>query len=94
VLQEARRKNETGAFSLYRADGAGDAGRRRPLAVRRRRPRPALGPSAGDLVFLSDASFVLEPNLYRLAMSLPCGGFLHEGEEVFLKSAAASSSCA
>ena len=93
-LGVARGKNETGAFSLYRADGAEDVGRVRPLVVRRRRPCPALGPSAGDLVLLTDASLVLEPNLYWFAASLPCAGFVREGEEVFLKSAAASSSCA
>src|SRR5256885_13958828 len=65
-----------------------------PLVVRRRRPCPAFRPSAGDLVFLPYPSFVLKPNLYRLARSLFCGCLLHEGEKVFLKAAAASSSCA
>lgn len=85
---------EPGAFSFGRADGAENIGRTRPLVVRRRRPCPAFRPSAGDLVFLPDPSFVLKPNLYRLARSLFCGCLLHEGEKVFLKATAASSSCA
>jgi hypothetical protein len=79
---------EPGAFSFGRADGAENIGRTRPLVVRRRRPCPAFRPSAGDLVFLPDAGFVLEPKLYLLAASLVRGDFLHEGEKVFLKAAA------
>src|ERR1700681_166471 len=85
---------EPGAFSFGRADGAENIGRTRPLVVRRRRPCPAFRPSVGDLVFLPYPSFVLKPNLYRLARRLFCGRLLHESEKVFLKAAAASSSCA
>jgi len=52
------------------------------------------GSTVGDLVFLPYPSFVLKPNLYRLARRLFCGRLLHESEKVFLKAAAASSSCA
>jgi hypothetical protein len=59
-----------------------------------RRPGPALGPAAGDLVFLLAASFVLGPDFYRFAGRLLGGDFVDEITEVFLKSAAASASCA
>ena len=36
----------------------------------------------------------LVTNLYRFAASLLCGGFFHDGGEAFLKTSAASSSCA
>jgi hypothetical protein len=51
-LGDARGQDEPGAFSLDRVDGAEIVGGRRALVVRRRRPCPALGPSASDLVFL------------------------------------------
>src|SRR5271166_3354587 len=93
-LAVAGGKNEPGAFSFGRADRPENIGRRRPLVARRRRPRSSSRPSAGDLVLLPDPGFVLEPNLYRFAASLLCGGFVHNGGKAFLKAAAASSSCA
>ncbi len=93
-LAVARGKNEPGTFSLGGANGAEDIGRTRPLAGWRGRPGPAPCPAAGDLVFLPDASFVLEPDFYRFAARFFCGDFVHEITEVFLKSAVASTSCA
>ena len=93
-LAVARGKNEPGTFSPGGANGAEDVGRTRPLVVWRGRPGPASCPAAGDLVFLPDASFVLEPDFYRFAGRLLCSDFVHEITEVFLKSAVASTSCA
>ena len=93
-LGVARGKNEPGTFALGGANGAEDVGRTRPLVVWRGRSRPAPCPAAGDLVFLPNASFVLEPDFYRFAGRLFCGDFVHEITEVFLKAAVACTSCA
>jgi len=57
-LAVAKGQNEPGAFSFGRADSAENISRRRPLVAWRRGPDSALRPSPGDLVFLSDPSFV------------------------------------
>src|SRR5580704_5553022 len=93
-LAVAEGKDEPGAFSFGRTNGTENIGRCSPLIARRRRPRPAFRPAAGDLVLLPDTGLVLPPDFYRLARSLFCGRLVHEGGEFFLKAAAASSSCA
>jgi hypothetical protein len=65
---------------------------RRVVVCRARRPWP--GASAGDLVLLTDAGLVLEPDFYLCAASMVGRNLVHEVGEAFLKSAAASSSCA
>src|SRR6202167_5723553 len=87
-------QNERGALALGRADGAEDVGRAGALIARCRRPRAATGPSAGDLVLLSDPGFVLKPDLYGLAGSLARRDLRQVLGEVFLKAVAASSSLA
>jgi len=57
-------------------------------------PGAALGPPAGDLVLLPDAGFILEPELYVLALSLSGGDLCQLGGEVFLNAAMASRSWA
>ena len=63
-------QDQSGGLALLWADGAEDIRRRRPLVVRRRRPCASLGPTTGDLVFLADASFVAEPDLYVVAFDV------------------------
>src|SRR4029077_12940537 len=93
-LAVARGQDEPCTFSFCRTDCTENIGRRGPLVARRRWPGPAFRPSARDLVLLPDPSFILEPNLYRLARSLFCGCLLHDRREFFLNAAAASSSFA
>src|ERR1700730_17947672 len=92
VLQEGR--TSPAPFPSAGQMAPKDVGRTRPLVVWRERSRPAPCPAAGDLVFLPDASLVLEPDFYQFAARLFCGDFVHEITEVFLKSAVASTSCA
>ena len=63
----AERKDQASPFAEFGADGTKDIGRFRPLVLRCRRPGAAPGPATSDLVFLADAGFVLEPDLYRRA---------------------------
>src|SRR5437764_8221081 len=55
----AARQNKPGGDPLSRANGPEDVGRARPLIVRSRGACPALRPSPGDLVLLSDPGLVL-----------------------------------
>jgi hypothetical protein len=85
-------QDQTGRGSPRRTDGAEDIGRSCALIARRRWPRPAPCPTAGDLVLLADPSFVLEPDLYRLARRISPGDLVQAGGEVFLNAAMASGS--
>src|ERR1022692_1913241 len=60
----AEGQDQGGSLSLLRADGSEDVGRGGSLVPRSARASAALGPPAGDLVFLADTSLVLEPNFY------------------------------
>ena len=82
------------ALALGRADGAEDISRDRALVVWSARTRATFGPSAGQLVLLSDARFVLEPDLYFDARSDLCLDRRQFGGEVFLNAAIASASWA
>ena len=88
----AARQNKAGGDALSRANGPEDVGRARPLIVRRRGARPALRPSPGDLVLLSDPGLVLEPDFYRLACRVPLGDVVEAGGEVFLNAASVAAS--
>jgi hypothetical protein len=81
-----------GALALRRANGAEDIGRDRALVVGSPGTRAALGPSTGQLVLLTDAGLILEPDLdldTRADLFLDRRQF---GGEVFLKFSIASAS--
>ena len=78
-------QNQTGAFALFGADGAEDIGRGGSLIERGNRPRPALGPTPGELVLLSDPGLVGEPDLYLIRADASFArDFCQLGGEVFL----------
>ncbi len=87
-------QDQARALAFPGADGAEDVGRAGALIVRCAWPGAALGPSSGDLVLLSDAGLVLEPDFYVLALGLSGGDLCQLGGEVFLKAAMASASWA
>src|SRR6476646_498802 len=60
----AGREDQSRALSLLRADGSEDVGRGGALIPRSAWASAALGPSAGNLVLLTNARFIREPNLY------------------------------
>lgn len=66
-LRVAGWQDEGCALAVLRTDRSKDIGRGCALIVRCAGARPALRPSAGDLVFLADPRLVGEPDLY-------CGG--------------------
>ena len=63
----AVRHDQSGALALRRANGAEYVDPLGTLVVRRSGPRPAPCPAAGDLVLLTDAGLVLEPDFDFLA---------------------------
>ena len=90
-LGVAKWQNQTGRLAKRGTDGAEDISRSGSLILQRERPRAAFGPAPGDLVLLTDAGFVLEPQFERLS-----GGGRDIREDVrdfFLKVATAASSC-
>ncbi len=90
----AARQHQARTLALLGADGAEDIGRAGALIMRRAWPGATLGPSAGDFVFLPDASLVLEPVFYVFALGLLGCDLCQLGGEVFLKAAMASASWA
>jgi hypothetical protein len=89
-LGVAPRQDQADRLAFFRADRAEDVGRGGALVARRRGPRSALGPAAGDLVLLSDAGFVGEPDFYSAGIdALFARDFLQAGRETFLKSSIA-----
>lgn len=90
----AARQHQARALTLFGADGAEDIGRVGALIVPCAWSGAAFGPSAGDLVFLPDASLVLEPDFYGLALGLSGGNLCQCGGELFLNAATASASWA
>ena len=91
----ADRQDKGCAFALLRTDGAEDVRRKSALIVRRARPRSALGPAARDLVLLTDAGFILEPDFYLVGLdAFFTRDFLQAGWEVFLKFSIAPCACA
>ena len=85
-------QDQADRLAFFRAD---DVGRGGALVARRRGPRSTLGPAAGDLVLLSDAGFVGEPDFYIVWLdALFARDFLQAGRETFLKSSIAFVACA
>src|ERR1700712_5911009 len=64
-----------------------------PLIVGSRWPCPPFDLSPGDLVLLTDAGFILEPNFYSLAFGDPASDFSHCSGGSFLNSSIAVGSC-
>ena len=94
-LDIADRQDKPCAFALFGADGAEDVGRCGSLIPRRARASAALGPPAGDLVLLADASLVREPDFYLVAVErFLTGNCIQAGGETFLKSSITPSACA
>jgi hypothetical protein len=90
-LGVAKWQNQTGRLAKRGTDGAEDIGRGGSLIFQGKRSRAAFGPAPRDLVLLTDAGFVLEPQLERLS-----GGRRDIREDVrdfFLKAATVASSC-
>jgi hypothetical protein len=88
-------QDQSRALSQLRADGSEDVGRGGALIPRSARAGAALGPPAGDLVLLTDARFIREPNLYFPNLDcLFARDFIQARWELFLKSSMAPSACA
>jgi hypothetical protein len=83
------------ALALLGADGTEDIGRCGALIPRSARASAALGPPAGDLVLLTNARFIREPNLYFPDIDrFFARDFIQARWELFLKSSIAPSACA
>ena len=92
-LGVAERHDEPRALAFAGADRAEHIGPGGALVVRRPRASPAPSPPAGELVLLPDPCLILEPELYALAgMGVP--DLRQALREAFLKTSAASGSCA
>ena len=88
-------QDERRSFAKRGTDGPEDVGGSCALIGGRGRPRSTSGPTAGDLVLLSDPGFIGEPDLYRGRLDTPvlcdlCQG----GGETFLKCSIAPSTWA
>ncbi len=81
-LGRAARQYQTRAFALCRADRPEDVGRRGPQIARDGGTRTALGPAAGDFVFLADPRLISKPDLYRAAIGSVLRDFLQTRGEV------------
>ena len=85
-LGVAGRQDQGRALALVWADRAEDVGGSGALIAGSARTSAALRPPAGDLILLTDAGLVGEPDFYRLAVerffSRDC---LQTGGETFLK---------
>ena len=88
-------QDQADALALLGADSAEDVGRRRALVLRGRWPGAALRPASRDLVLLTDARFIAEPDLYIARIdALLARDLVEKGGEVFLKASMAPSACA
>jgi hypothetical protein len=80
----AGRHDQRCTLALHRADCAEDVGGSGPVVPRCAWTGAALGPAAGDLVLLTDAGLVGEPDFYRVAVKrLRARNFLQAGGEVY-----------
>jgi hypothetical protein len=88
-------QDECGSFAQSLADGAKDVGRSGALIRWRSGPCATSGPTAGDLVLLTDPGLVGEPNFYRgrLNAIFP-RDVCHDRRETFLKRSIAPSAWA
>ena len=91
ALARAAGQHQASAFAMSRADRPEDVGRLRSLVFGRCGPRAPPGPTPRDLVLLSDASLIGEPDLYRLAAGLVRRNRVQTGRECFLKEDTAAS---
>ena len=94
-LGVAGRQDQGCTLTLFRADGAEDVGGSGALVAGRTWARAALRPAAGDLVLLTDAGLVGEPDFYLVAVKrlLARNGLQARGK-AFLKSSIAPVACA
>lgn len=91
----AGRKNQGSTFAILWADRAEDVGGGGALIARSAWASAALGPAAGDLVLLTYASLVREPDFYLVTFErLLARDFIQARGEVFLKSSTAPAACA
>ena len=90
-LGVAVRVEETGRLAERGTNGAEDIGRGGSLILQGERSRAAFRPASRDLVLLTDAGFVLEPEFKWLAAGR--GDLRQEVRDFFLKAATAASSC-
>ena len=89
-LDVAPGQDQADGLALLRANRAKDIGRGRAQVARRRGRVPRLGPTPCDLVLLSDARLVGEPDFYAVdADALLARDFLQARREAFLKSSIA-----
>ena len=73
------------SFALFGTDGSERIGRGGALIARGAGAAAAYSPAAGDLVFLADAGFVLEPDLYPFACPPAGWRFVPRGRGSFFK---------
>ena len=93
-LAVAARQDERCGFAFLRADRTEDIRGCGTLVVRRRWTGSALRPTADDLVLLTDASFVGEPDLYAGRINpFFAADFFQARGKTFLKSSIAPSTC-
>ncbi len=94
-LGVAARHDQGCTLALLRAHCTEDVGGSGPLVTRCAWTGAALGPAAGDLVLLTDAGLVGEPDFYLVAVKrlLARNGLQARGK-AFLKSSIAPSTCA
>lgn len=86
------RHDQCRADIASRTDRPEDIGIRIALIALHARPRAALGPQARQRAFLSNPSFVLEPELDGFSAGAFGQDFRHARGEVFLKASTASGS--
>ena len=87
----AARQDECRTLPKCRADCTENVSRGSALILRRGWSRPALSPTPGDLVLLTNSGFVGEPDLYRFGLdALLARDFAQSGGEAFLKLSIAS----
>jgi hypothetical protein len=85
-LAVASRQDQGCALALLGTDRAEDVGGSGPLVARRARAGAALGPAAGDLVFLANTGLIGEPDFYRVAVdAFRARDRLQTFREAFLK---------
>ena len=93
-LGVAARQDESRADAAFRTDSAEDIGRLGAEIERRSGPTSPARPAPGNLVFLTDPSFVLPPELYPGIGREPGADRRQSGGKVFLKASISGSFCA
>ena len=93
-LGVAPRQDQADSLTFCWTDGAEDIGPLGAQILWGAGPGAALGPAAGDLVFLTDPSLVLEPDFDLHALIELRPDRFQLGGEVFLKASTANSFCA